>query len=159
MNTTSIAGYTLWARSIRTASVIEAVSARWGAKLSTAHWMILVAGSRSNSMLSSASSASAKSSGVFGCPEVRGAASGVALVRVVVLMNELRVRQGAEAVLGGSREGVVSGVRGREEEERSGRALPFADLGHVGPGLAVVDVVVGRFFGEGEVVELLELGA
>ena len=41
-----------------TESVIEALMARWGPKLSTAHWMIFEAGRRSNSSLSSASSAS-----------------------------------------------------------------------------------------------------
>ena len=58
MKMTSMAGLTLVARSISTESVIEALMARWGPKLSTAHWMIFDAGRRSNSSLSSASSAS-----------------------------------------------------------------------------------------------------
>src|SRR3954451_1472829 len=58
MNTTSMPGWTLVARSMSTASFIDALRQRWGAKLSTAHWMIFDAGSRSNSWLSSASSSS-----------------------------------------------------------------------------------------------------
>src|SRR5918998_1855522 len=58
MNTTSIAGSTRVARSMRTASCIDAARHRWGAKLSTAHWMIFGAERRSNSALSSASSSS-----------------------------------------------------------------------------------------------------
>src|SRR5437588_9934133 len=58
MNTTSIAGYTFTARSTSTASVIDALRHRCGAKLSTPHWMIFDAGRCSNSRLNSASSSS-----------------------------------------------------------------------------------------------------
>src|SRR5918997_1731162 len=58
MNTTSMPGSTLVARSMRTASCIDAARHRWGAKLSIAHWMILGAERRSNSAFSSASSSS-----------------------------------------------------------------------------------------------------
>src|ERR671917_2297680 len=58
MNTTSMPGSTLVARSMRTASCIDAARHRCGAKLSIAHWMILGAERRSNSALSSASSSS-----------------------------------------------------------------------------------------------------
>src|SRR3954453_15478180 len=109
MKTTSMPGWTLVARSISTASFIDALRQRWGAKLSTAHWMILDAGSRSNSRLSSASSSSEYS---FTSTNVMGAPSR--------------------------------------------RALRVADLGHVGAGLAVVDVVLGPVVGGREDVELLE---
>src|SRR3954463_14114533 len=115
MNTTSMAGYTLVARSMSTASVIDAVSDRWGAKLSTAHWMILVAGRRSNSTLSSASSASVKSSGVFGLP----------FVKLRSLMSYCSV--------GLRRDGRARGAVNR----RSGRTFGLADLGLVRAGLVV----------------------
>src|SRR4029453_10105791 len=60
MNTTSMPGSTLVARSMTTASCIEAARHRWGAKWSTAHWMILGADQCSNSAFSSASSSSWK---------------------------------------------------------------------------------------------------
>src|SRR5262245_27522909 len=60
MNTTSMPGSTLVARSISTASCMDAARHRCGAKWSTAHWMILGADQCSNSTLSSASSSSWK---------------------------------------------------------------------------------------------------
>src|SRR4029453_11228802 len=60
MNTTSMPRSTLVARSISTASCMDAARHRWGAKWSTAHWMILGADQPSNSTLSSASSSSWK---------------------------------------------------------------------------------------------------
>src|SRR4051812_27515622 len=62
MNTTSIAGSTLTARSISTASVIDAATHRCGWNDSTAQRMIAPADSCSNFSLSSASSASVRSS-------------------------------------------------------------------------------------------------
>src|SRR5688500_3257419 len=58
MKTTSMAGSTFTARSMSTASCIDAASDRWGENVSTAHWMIFGALRRSNSLLSSASSSS-----------------------------------------------------------------------------------------------------
>ena len=61
MKTTSIEGSTFTARSMSTASVMEAVRQSRGWKVSTAHRMIPVAGSRSKRSLSSASSATLSS--------------------------------------------------------------------------------------------------
>src|SRR5262245_19558839 len=60
MNTTSMPGSTLVARSIRTASCIDSARHGCGAKWSTAHWMTLGADQCSNSEFSSASSSSWK---------------------------------------------------------------------------------------------------
>src|SRR6476620_7123767 len=127
MKTTSIAGSTFTARSMSTASVIDAVMQRCGANVSTANWMIFEAGSRSNSSLSSASSRSVKSM----------MSTGVSTRAISVTpMRQQAVGRGAA----------------------SGGALGLAGLGHVGPGLAEVDVEVRGVVGHGELVELLEVG-
>ena len=54
MNTTSIAGSTFTARSMSTASVIDAVMHRWGWKVSTAHRMMAAADWGSKRWFSSA---------------------------------------------------------------------------------------------------------
>src|SRR5687767_4796131 len=137
MNTTSVPGCTLVARSMSTASFIDALRLRWGAKLSTAHWMILEAGRCSNSRLSSASSASVKS----------GISTSVTGWTSSVVTSDRGAR--CRPVTGHCASG--------RSQARSRSALRVAGLGHVRTGLAVVDVVLGAILGRGELVEVAQV--